>query len=175
MSWITQVFSKGDCHKRAFEEVFVVTVFSLVPLLLLPFLEIMKAPKEAQVDLLKVLLRAVEGGQLFLYALSIFGTLIWLCVEDVSEKQFPPRKYLATAAILPAFLCLGIFSSDPLLAKPINPFLVDVSAAIYVFYLLLYYVLLVFKFLRAPDVKTTLDAGVERLMGQHKSRAGGQP
>jgi hypothetical protein len=98
--WIKQFFSTPEFHKRAFEEVFVVAIVSIFPLVLLPFLSSAKASADVPFVLGSTLWRAIESGQLYLYSFSLFGTLIWLCVEDVSNKQFPPRKYFVLAAIL---------------------------------------------------------------------------
>jgi hypothetical protein len=107
--WIKQFFSTREFHKRAFEEVLVVSIVSIFPLLLLPFLGSAKASAESPFELGSTLWKSIESGQLYLYSFSLFGTLIWLCVEDVSNKQFPPRKYFVLASILSAFLCLGVY------------------------------------------------------------------
>jgi len=111
--WIRQFFSNRDYHKRAFEEVLVVSLVSIFPLILLPFLGSAKASADVPFALGPTLWRAIASGQLYLYSFSLFGTLVWLCVEDVSNKQFPPRKYFILAAILPAFLCLLVYGLDP--------------------------------------------------------------
>jgi hypothetical protein len=166
--WLTLFFSNRDFHKRAFEEVFVVTIVSIFPLFLLPFVASAKAPPEAPFDLTTTIWSAVSSGQLYLYSFSLFGTIIWLCVEDVSNKTFAPRKYFAIGAILSAFLCLIVYGFDPGLTKQLNPVLVQISIWIYVIYVLMYYALLVFKMVRAPSVTDTVNAEVKNLIGESR-------
>jgi hypothetical protein len=165
--WIALFFSNWDFHRRAFEEVFVVTIVSIFPLLLLPFVASIKA-SDASFDFTNTIWSAVASGQLYLYGFSLFGTLIWLCVEDVSSREFPPRKYFSIAAILAAFLCLLVYGYDPGLNKPLNPVIVRISVWIYVAYVLMYYALLVFKMLRAPSISDTVDSDVNNLINQSR-------
>jgi hypothetical protein len=145
---------------------------SIFPLVLLPFLSSAKASADTPFALGPTLWKAIESGQLYLYSFALFGTLIWLCVEDVSSKQFPPRKYFVLASILSAFLCVLVYGLDPELTKPLNPVLVQISIFIYLIYLLMYYALLVFKMLRAPGVDETLSRGVANLITQSRRQRG---
>jgi hypothetical protein len=166
--WISLFFSNRDFHRRAFEEVLVVTIFSIFPLLLLPFVASIKVSAEAPFDFTKSIWSAVASGQLYLYSFSLFGTLMWLCVEDVSSREFAPRKYFSIAAILAAFLCLIVYGFDPGLTGQLNPVLVQISIWIYAIYVLMYYALLVFKMLRAPSISDTVDAEVKNLITQSR-------
>src|SRR5580698_3670818 len=107
--WLKLFFSNRECHKRAFDEVFIVAVFSIFPLLLLPFIASIKSNPDSPFDLVTTLWAAISSGQLYLYSFAMFGMIIWLCVEDVSNRPFAPRKYFIIAAILPAFLCLLVY------------------------------------------------------------------
>lgn len=170
MFWISQFFSSWEFHKKALAEVFIVSVVSIFPLVLLPFIASAKAPAEVPFDLTETLWSAIAAGQLYLYSFSLFGTIIWLCVEDVSDKAFPPRKYFTVASTLSSFMCLLIYSLDPSLSKPLNRALVYTSIGIYSLYLLMYYALLVFKMLRAPDLAVSLNAGASRLIRQSREQ-----
>jgi hypothetical protein len=143
---------------------------SIFPLLLLPFLGAAKAAADSSLEWGPTLWKAIESGQLYLYSFSLFGTLIWLCVEDVSNKQFPPRKYFVLASILSAFLCLVIYGLDPALSKQLHPSLIYTSIVIYVIYLMMYYALLVFKMLRVPELGETLDREANNLITQSRRR-----
>lgn len=166
--WLRQFFSRFEYHKRAFAEVFVVSVVSIVPLLLLPFITSVKASAETPFDLMTTIWTAISSGQLYLYSFAMLGMIIWLSVEDVSSKPFPPRKYFVVAAILSGFLCLLVYGSDPSLSKPLNPVVVRISVWIYCGYLLMYYVLLVFKMLRAPPFGDTVNSEVDSLISQSR-------
>ncbi len=162
------LLSNLECHKHAFNEVFVVAIFSIFPLFLLPFIASIKSTAETPFDLAGALWSAVSAGQLYLYSFATFGMLIWLCVEDVTNKPFAPRKYFVIAAILPAFLCLLVYGSDPGLSKPLNPIVVQISIWIYCGYLLIYYALLVFKLVRAPILNEAVDDEVNSLITQSR-------
>jgi hypothetical protein len=166
--WLTHFFSNRAYHTRAFEEVFVVSVVSIVPLGLLPFIASIKLGAETPFDLENTIWAAISSGQLYLYSFAMLGMIIWLSVEDVSSKPFPPRKYFIVAAIISAFLCLLVYESDPGLSKQLNPFVVKVSVWIYGGYLAMYYALLVFKMVRAPSLGETVDTDVEGLIKQSR-------
>ena len=172
MFWIKRFFSSSEFHRRAFEEVLVVSVVSIFPLVVLPFIASMKAPAETPFDLSATLWAAIASGQLYLYSFSLFGMIIWLCVEDVSNKAFPPRKYFSLGSLLAAFVCLSVYAIDPTLSKPLNRVLVYTSMGIYLFYLMMYYALLVFKMQRAPDLAETLSEGTSRLIEQSREQRG---
>jgi hypothetical protein len=171
--WLTLFFSNREYHRRAFEEVFVVAVVSIVPLLLLPFIASLKSGAEAPFDLLTTIWPAISSGQLYLYSFSMLGMIIWLSVEDVSNKPFPPRKYFIVVALLTAFLCLLVYETDPGLSKPLHPFVVRVSVWVYGSYLAMYYMLLVFKMLRAPSLGEAVKTEVDDLINQSRRHRGG--
>lgn len=173
--WLSLFFSNRDFHRRAFEEVFVVIVVSIFPLFLLPFIASAKLAADVPFEFTTTIWSAVASGQLYLYSFSLFGTIIWLCVEDVSSREFPPRKYFSIAAILAAFLCLLVYSFDPALTKPLNPTLVSISIWIYAIYVLMYYALVVFKMLRAPSISDTVNNEVTSLIGESRKTQGQKP
>ncbi len=166
--WFNLFFSSREFHKRAFEEVFIVSIVSIVPLMLLPFIASAKSSAETPFNLTSTIWAAISSGQLYLYSFSMFGVIVWLCVEDVSNKEFPPRKYFVLIAIIAAFMFLLIYGLDPELSKPLNPVLVRTSIWIYGIYLLMYYALLVFKMVRAPSIDATVDSEVTRLINQSR-------
>jgi hypothetical protein len=167
--WIRLFFSNSGYHRHAFDELFVITAVSVVPLLLLPFIASAKASPETLFDFSSTIWSAISSGQLYLYSLSVFGNIIWLCVEDW-KQEFPPRKYFVVSSVLAAFLCLAVYGVDPALAKPLNPFLVKISICIYVAFIAMYYALLVFKMLRAPSVSETLENEVGNLISASRNR-----
>jgi hypothetical protein len=172
--WLIRFFSNRAYHVRAFEEVFVVSVVSIVPLGLLPFIESLRIGAQAPFDLENTIWAAISSGQLFLYSFAMLGMIIWLSVEDVSSKPFAPRKYFIVVALLAAFLCLLVYESDPALSRPLNPLIVKVSICIYCGYLAMYYALLVFKMLRAPPLGETVDSEVESLIHKSRQHGGGK-
>jgi hypothetical protein len=170
--WLTLFFSNREYHKRACAEVFVVSVVSIFPLFLLPFIASMKSGPDVPFDLANTIWAAISAGQLFLYSFAMLGMIIWLSVEDLTNKAFPPRKYFIVAAFLTGCLCLLAYESDPSLSKPLNPFVVRVSMWIYFGYLLMYYMLLVFKMLRAPPLSEAVEMEVDSLIDESRRHKG---
>jgi len=166
--WLTRFFSSRAYHVRAFEEVFVVSVFSIAPIGLLPFITSLKADARTPFDLEATIWAAISSGQLFLYSFAMFGMIIWLSVEDVTSKPFPPRKYFIVVAVLAAFLCMLVYETDPTLSRPLNPVIVKISIWVYCGYIAMYYALLVFKMARAPSVDQTVDADVGDLISRSR-------
>lgn len=173
--WLNLFFSNWEYHKRACAEVFVVSVVSIFPLLTLPFIASLKSGADIPFDVANTIWAAVSAGQLFLYSFAMLGMIIWLSVEDLASKAFPPRKYFIVAAFLTGFLCLLAYEADPSLSKPLNPFIVRMSMWIYGGYLLMYYMLLVFKMLRAPPLSESVETDVDRLMNQSRKHRGSSP
>lgn len=110
--WLKQFFSNRAFHIRALEEVLFVAIVSIIPLLILPFVASVKAPAEVAFNLNLIIWGAIESGQLYLYSFSLFGMIMWLCVEDVSSKAFPPRKYFVLAGIVSAILCMLVYDRE---------------------------------------------------------------
>jgi hypothetical protein len=84
--WIREFISDRDNHLSAAQEVIVVSVLSLVPLFLLPLVELRLHPLQFRLD---TLWKAIDSGQLFLYSFGIFGMLMWLL--GVSRKKNTAR------------------------------------------------------------------------------------
>lgn len=168
MFWVRNFFSNPQFHFKALSEVVIVSAFAIFPLLLLPIITSLKNDADVPFEWSKILMSALSSGQLYIYSFSTFGTIMWLCLEDVSDKPFPPRKWFGALAVLSGMVCLIVYSFDPSLTKPLNSVLVQWSIAIYVGYLLMYYALLVFKLVRAPDLAESLNEGASRLMRQSR-------
>jgi hypothetical protein len=168
--WLSQFVSNRAFHLRAVEEVLFIAIVSIVPLLILPFVASVKAQADAPFNLYSVIWSAIASGQLYLYSFALFGTIMWLCVEDVSSKAFPPRKYFVLSGIIAAFLCLLVYGIDPGLSKPLNPVLIYISMFIYFIYLITHYALLVFKMLRAPSIDESVEANVAQIIRQSRRR-----
>lgn len=166
--WMKHFFSNWGSHKEAAEEVALVSVISLVPLLLLPLIEHLRSNLGVQIT---VLWQAISAGQLYLYSFSLLGTLHWLSQKDRANlHRFPPRKYLSLFVWLPAIIMFIVYSFDPTLSKPLSHTLVWISIASYILYVSLYYVLLVFEKLPPPETGKTLETDAKSLMIKYQSR-----
>jgi hypothetical protein len=63
-----------------------------------------------------------------------------------------------------------VYGINPELSRPLNPVLIRISIAIYLFYLFMYYALLVFKMLRAPSVEESVESSVDDLIAESRNR-----
>src|SRR5271166_21528 len=139
--WLRDFFSKPDKHKSAAFEVIVVTIFSLVPLFVLPPLaDLRYHPSQISFS---IIWKAVDSGQLFLYSFGVFGMLIWLL--GISRKKTPDGVFYISLllVIVPSIVCILMISNDPDFKVAIDPFLVKISIVLYVLYVLLSYFLIV--------------------------------
>lgn len=170
--WIKQFFSDARAHKDAFEEVFVVTIVSLVPLLLLAVVDQLRVEHS---NAYAVLWGAISSGQLYLYSFALLGMLCWLCWKDHENlERFPLRKYLALIAFVCSALIVSVYSFDPALSKTLSPPLVRASVVVYVIYTVLYYILLVYENLRPPSVETQLDTEADEMASKYQKQAAEQ-
>jgi len=172
--WVRQFFSDARAHKDAAEEVFIVCVISLIPLLLLAVIDQLKVKDAALFDVTGAIWSAISAGQLYLYSFSLFGTLFWLCQKEHENfDKFPPRKYLMLVAFFPTVVIVAVYTFDPTMLKPIPRGLVVASIVVYLIYVVLYYILTVFDNTRAPTVEEQLVSGANQLEVTYQSRTRG--
>lgn len=168
--WTKHFFSEPDPHKEAAQEVLFVCGLSLFPLLILPLVTHLRNNAEIPTG---AILEAISFGQLYLYSFSLLGTLHWLSQKDRADlSRFPPRKYFTVLVWLPAIVGFIVYSSDPALNKPLSSTLIWMSIVIYALSVVLYYVLLVFDQLPAPDTGTNIEEETKILISEYKNRRG---
>lgn len=162
MSWLTYFFSRPSIHKDAAEEVTVVTLVSLIPLLLLPLVSNLRNSLPLSWS---AIFDAISAGQLFLYCLGLLGTLVWLASKDKDQRsQFPPRKYFIIILFITFSATITTYSSDPSMTKKLSNEVVYLSIAFYLIYILLYYVLTVFDRLPPPVPSESFEREADDLM-----------
>jgi hypothetical protein len=167
--WIRQFISDSKAHREAFEEVFVVSLVSLLPLFLLAVVDQLRVD---QSDIYAVFRTAISSGQLYLYSFAMLGMIFWLCWKDYEYLgRFPPRKYLALIAFVFSVLIVAVYSFDPTLSKSLSPALINASIFVYVTYTALYYILLVYDNLRPPSVEGQLTAESDEMAAKHRRRS----
>jgi glucan phosphoethanolaminetransferase (alkaline phosphatase superfamily) len=168
--WWDQLRSAKEARRTAASEVFIVCLFSLAPLLLLPFIEHLTRRVDSVFAPGTLLASAVSGGQLYLYSFSLFGTLFWLCQKEFPQiERFTPRKWIMMAIVLPMFIIFGVYTIDPSLKRELSPTLVISSVIIYFIYVIIYYILTVFDNLKAPDVQDSLRNSVKDLTSRYNN------
>lgn len=128
-------------HSEAISEVLIVSIFSLIPLLVLPFVDLRSHPEKLSAA---TLMLAINRGQLFLYSFGVFGMLVWLLGS--SRRIIPSAAFfvILMLTLIPGFICFIMISDDPEFTSNLDPQLVNLSIGLYVLYLIVYYVLLIF-------------------------------
>jgi amino acid transporter len=170
--WFKQFFSDPKAHKEAFEEILIVSLVSLIPLILLAVVDQLRAERH---DMWIVFETAVSSGQLYLYSFAMLGMIFWLCWKDHEQwGRFPPGRYLALVAFLLSALIIAVYSSDPALSKVLSPPLIRASIVIYVVYTCLYYILRVYDNLRPPPIERQLKSESDALAARYKEQTAGQ-
>jgi hypothetical protein len=164
--WLKQFFSDGKAHWKAVEEVFFVCGISLIPLFMLAIIDQLR---QASPSASELFWGAIASGQLYLYSFSLFGTLFWLCQKEHENfPRFEPRRYLTLLVFVPSVLIVIIYSIEPSMSKPLSHGFVGASFAVYLLYVVLYYVLLVFDHLEPPPVEKGLQEGAGTLIDKYK-------
>jgi len=170
--WIKQFFSDSKAHWEAFEEILIVTVVSLIPLVLLAVVDQLRAEHP---DMWAVFQAAISSGQLYLYSFAMLGMIFWLCWKEHDQfRRFPPGRFLALVAFVFSVLIIAVYSSDPALSKRLSPPLITASIVVYVVYTCLYYILRVYDNLRPPAVGPHLDAEAEALGARYREQTSGR-
>jgi hypothetical protein len=170
--WIKQFFSDPKAHLTAFEELFFVTVVSLIPLFILAVVDQLRAEHP---DMWVVFQAAISSGQLYLYSFAMLGMIFWLCWKDHDQwNRFPPGRYLALVAFLFSALILTVYSSDPALSRTLSPPLIRASIVVYIVYTCLYYILRVYDNLRPPSVGRQLASESDALAARYREQTSGR-
>lgn len=169
--WIGQFFSDAKAHKLALYEVVVVCVISLIPLFALGVID--QLPLDSP-NIGQLFTDALGAGQLYLYSFSLFGTLFYLCQKEHENfTRFTPRLFLTFVIIVPCFLIIVIYATNPAMQRPLSNGLVNVSYFVYGLYVSLYYILLVFDHLTPPPVEQGLQQATKSLIEDFQQSTGG--
>jgi amino acid transporter len=170
--WFKQFFSDARAHREAFEELFFVTIVSLIPLFILAVVDQLRVEHP---DMWTVFQAAISSGQLYLYGFAMLGMIFWLCWKEHDQLgRFPPGKYLALVAFLLSVLIVTVYSSDPALSKRLSPPLITASIIVYIVYTCLYYILRVYDNLRPPSVGQQLASESDALRARYEEQTSGR-
>lgn len=168
MYWFKKLFTAWSVHLETAVEVFVVTIFSLIPLVISALAH--NAGKENyQFEITPIIQSSFGGGQLFLYSFSLIGTLIWLSFVRWDIPRIAPRIVIGLIVVVTGFLITSLAGIDPTLSNIKNPFLIDVSYYIYFATILTYYLLLFFCKIEPPSPEESLNKGSNDLMQDYRN------
>jgi hypothetical protein len=168
--WIRQFFTRPQAHGTAAAEVLVTAMFALAPLLITAIVYNYK--NAGNFDLGQGVDQAIGGGQLFLYAYALIGTIIWLAFVKWDREMHGPRRILGIITLLAAFAIVGMLGLDPTISSAKNAVIVKASYWTYVAFLVIYYLLLFYLEIDPPDPEESLKSGSQKLKQRYKNLGG---
>ena len=105
-----------------------------------------------------------SGGQLYLYAFSLFGTLMWLSFFNWTIPYYKSRLLIAAVVIVIGFLIVAMGGIDPTFSTIKNKSVVKLSQYCYGICIILYLLLLLISKAEPPSVNETTETEAKSLM-----------
>lgn len=165
--WIRQFFTRPETHWSAISEVAVTAILGLAPLLITPL--IFNYKNAGSFDFTLGIEQAIGGGQLFLYAYALFGTVVWLAFIRWDREMHGPRRLLGLIAILAALFIVGMLGVDPTISSIQNQSIIKASFWTYGGFLLINYLLLFYLEIEPPAADKSLKSGSQKLKDKYKN------
>ncbi len=158
---------------QAFAEVFIVVIIGILPFLIAVIrYNFDKNDPAHRFDISTVFADSFSGGQLYLYAFSLLGTLMWLGVFNWTVQYRAARLLLALIVILIGFALAGLGGIDPTFSTIRNRAIVDMSVYFYVVSIAIYFLLLVITKLEPPSFRRTLGGETAALIDRYNGLQG---
>jgi hypothetical protein len=138
-------------------EIFIIILFGFLPLFALALRNSTQTSDGNITTIADTIEGAFNGGQLYLYVFSIFGTLMWLALFDWTHIYTKFRIFLMFCIVLLGFFIFGLANFDPTFSEfgKVDQWVVSTSYWSFLFSVILYWLLL---FSRKPDVPTPKNA-----------------
>ena len=151
-------------------EVIVVTVFGFVPFII----NILRTNYTVNdLDFLKAFTSGFDHGQLYIFAYSLFGTLVWLTCFNRSMPEFLFKRIIRFFVLLCGLIIAGIGGIDPTFAAIANGKIVILSYFIYFIFVVFYLCLLYLSNNVPPQISDTLNSEADRMRNQYISLSEG--
>lgn len=168
--WWSGVFrAPAGVQWQAAKEVIVVGVVGIAPLLL----SVILAPTDG-LGFGEAASRFLLQGQLFLYAMSFCGSVLWYSSLDGTDgKPFPPRVWFILFCFLCAAFTYGVLGSDPAQAEPKPAYLNWISVFFFLAALFFYWVILVMRTMPPPSIESTNASQTADLLVRFNQLKGG--
>lgn len=145
-----------EIYKKAAQEVAVIGIISLLPLLLasyghaklLPLIN----PDAEELSFWAILARAFLGGQLYFYAMSFVAAVVWHSGQDM-KRPFPLRITFWAVAFILGSVCATFFGLSPALPNVLSPDVYIGSLLAYALAAVMYFLILAFHEIEPPDLE----------------------
>lgn len=168
--WLKKFFSRPSTHWSAFQEVAVTAVVSLVPLLITAV--IFNYKNENVFEFGAGVKGAIGGGQLFLYAYALLGTIVWLAFMKSDRPMNAPRRILGFLTFIAALFIVALLGLDPTISNAKNPFILKASYVTYGAFLIAHYLLLFFVEIDPPPAGQSIADSTKGLMDKFEQMGG---
>lgn len=145
-------------------EVAIVVFFGIFPFIVAVLRH--NALAGSNIDVPTVFTESLSGGQLYLYAFSLFGTLLWLSVFNWTIPRRLYRLALAAIVIVLGFIIVALGGVDPTFSKLQNTAIVTMSFYCYGAFIVIYFLLLFGSKETPPAARASLDDEAKELMGK---------
>lgn len=138
--WLSKAW-RGAWYALA--QVTIVSIFGIAPLAFTALqTENLLGSNDNKLNFWELIWAALDDGQLFFYAFSLVGTLIWLSIGDWKSDYGPFRILFTLVFMLFAFLLAASGIFNPRFEASQSEFAVGMSFTIYFLFLFLYFLLI---------------------------------
>jgi hypothetical protein len=160
-------------YLESLAEVLVVAFFGLFPFVVAVIRHNAIADASDAFEFITTFESSFSGGQLYLYAFSLFGTLMWLAFFNWTIPFYKSRLVIAAIVIVIGFLIVAMGGVDPTFSSIRNKSLVELSYYCYAICIALYLLLLLISKSKPPTVDDTVDTEANSLISKARSEIGG--
>jgi hypothetical protein len=146
-TWLFHIFT-------ALYEVLFVTICGLLPFLfaVLRF----NYSSEKTFEISAVFKEAFSGGQIYLYAFSMLGSLVWISLLDWRKPYRGMRSAIGGIVVLIGLTVTALGGIDPSFSKIGNPLIIDLSYYCYGLFIFLWFLLLLLDKEPPPSFNSTM-------------------
>ena len=163
---------KGAPYIEALAEVTVVVFFGLFPFIVAVIRHNMINDASDAFEFTTAFQISFSGGQLYLYAFSLFGTLMWLSFFNWTIPFYKSRIFIAGIVLVIGLIIVAMGGIDPTFSTIKNKPLVALSRYCYAMCIILYLLLILISKAEPPSVKDTTDFQAKDLIGKARSEIG---
>jgi len=164
--WIKQFFTRRGTHWKALQEVTVTAIISLVPLLTTAV--VFNYKNDGVFDFQSGVKGAIGGGQLFLYAYALLGTIVWLAFMKSDRPINAPRRIIGFLTFIAALFIVSLLGLDPTISNAKNSSILNASYWAYVAFLVAHYLLLFFVEIDPPSADKSIANSTEELINKYQ-------
>lgn len=163
---------KGAPYIEALVEVLVVVFFGIFPFIVAVVRYNMVNSASDAFEFATIFNNSFSGGQLYLYAFSLFGTLMWLSFFNWTIPFYKSRILIAAIVLVIGLLIVAMGGIDPTFSTIKNKPIVELSHYCYGICIILYLLLLLISKAEPPSVNETTESEAKSLINKARREIG---